>query len=162
MSDDHSDAGATEHEADHAELNLPRETVEEQIRTSEDIRKLPGAIDPGALALDQEEQHRSGSVKIRSPGSFCFRTPTPPRECRDHVTHAGKLRRVSRFPGIKWTAAGDGVQTNSNPYADVRARHVDKNRRDQSQAGRGKPSLTWSCEAVLTDQRSGTSVTGPR
>ena len=66
MSDDHSDVGATEHEADHAdmtddgevELNLPRETVEEQIRTSEDIRKLPGAIDPGALALDQEEQHR--------------------------------------------------------------------------------------------------------
>ena len=57
--------GATEHEADHAdmtddkevELNLPREIVEEQIRTSEDIQKLPGAIDPGAMALDQEEQH---------------------------------------------------------------------------------------------------------
>ena len=48
MSDDHSDVGATENEADHADmtddgevkLNLPRETVEEQIRTSEDIRLL--------------------------------------------------------------------------------------------------------------------------
>ena len=51
------------HEADHAdmtddELNLPRETEEEQIRTSEDIRKLPGAINPGTMALDQEERHR--------------------------------------------------------------------------------------------------------
>ena len=48
MSDDHSDMGATENEADHAdmtddgevEFNLPRETVEEQIRNSEDIRLL--------------------------------------------------------------------------------------------------------------------------
>ena len=40
------------------ELNLSRETVEEQIRTSEDIRKPPGAINPGTMALDQEERHR--------------------------------------------------------------------------------------------------------
>ena len=66
MSDDHSDVGAMEHEADHAditddgevELNLPQETVEEQIRTSEDIRKLPGAINPGTMALDLEARHR--------------------------------------------------------------------------------------------------------
>ena len=65
MCDHHSDVGATKHDAVHAdmtddgevELNLPRETVEEQIRTSEDIRKLPGAIGPDAMALDQEERH---------------------------------------------------------------------------------------------------------
>ena len=62
MSDDYPDVGATEHEADHAdmaddgevELNLLRETVEEQIRTSEGIRKHPGAIDLGTMALDQK------------------------------------------------------------------------------------------------------------
>ena len=64
MSDDHSDVEAAEHEADHAdmiddgELDLPRETVEEQIRTSEDIQKLPGAFNPCTMALDQEERHR--------------------------------------------------------------------------------------------------------
>ena len=66
MSDDHADVGAMEHEADHAamtddgevELNLPREVVEEQGRTHEDIRKPPGAINPGTMALDQEERHR--------------------------------------------------------------------------------------------------------
>ena len=40
------------------ELNLPRETVEELIRTSEEIRKLAGAIHLGTMALDQEEEHR--------------------------------------------------------------------------------------------------------
>ena len=61
MSDDHSDVGAMEHEADHADttddgevkLNLPWEKVEEQVRTSEDIRKPPGAINPGKMALDR-------------------------------------------------------------------------------------------------------------
>ena len=34
------------------ESNLPRETVEEQIRTSENIRKLPGVINLGMMVLD--------------------------------------------------------------------------------------------------------------
>ena len=55
------------------------------------------------------------------------------------------------FPGLGGQLPGDGAQTNLNPYVDVRARHVNQNRRDQSQADRGGQSLTWSPEAVLTD-----------
>ena len=59
-------------------LNLPRETVELQIRTSEDIPKLPGAIIPGTMALDQEKRrrleppnrngHDTSILELRSPG----------------------------------------------------------------------------------------------
>ena len=59
-----------------------------------------------------------------------FGAPTAPTECRNRVTHAGERHRDC--PGIGGQLLGDGTQTNSNPYADVRAR------------------LTWSPDAVLT------------
>ena len=38
-----------------------------------------------------------------------------------------------------------------NPYADVRARHIDPDRRDKPYAGCGEQDLAWSPDAVLTD-----------
>ena len=61
------------------------------------------------------------------------------------------LERHRDFPGLGAQLLGDGAQTNLNPYADVRARHIDQNRRDQSQASRGGPDRSWSPEDVLTD-----------
>ena len=130
MSDDHSNVGASEeHEADPAgmtddgevELKLPQEVVEEQVRPREDIRKPTRAINPGMMALDQEERHRfeppNGArskwprhglplPRIRSPGSDLFGTPTAPTECRGRDTHVGGLRKEPGFPGLRWTLAG--------------------------------------------------------
>ena len=132
--------GATDHESDHADmtddgevvLNLPQETVEQQIRTSEDIRKLPGANDQGARALDQEERHRfeppngarskwprhrlplSSILEPRSPGEFGadrlgFGVPGPfVSELQQRRQGAGivsPMRVVPGFPGFRWTAA---------------------------------------------------------
>ena len=181
MSDDHSDVGAMEHEADHAdmtdngevELNLPLETVEEQLRTSEDTRKPPGAINPGTMALDLEERHRfepgarskwprhglplPSILAPRSPGTGAtanvgesgadrrgFGVPCPfvpelqqGRQSAGIVSPARvDLERHQDIQGLGEQLPGDGTQTNSNPYTDVRTRHIDQNRRDQSQASR--------------------------
>ena len=61
------------------------------------------------------------------------------------------LERHRYFPGLGGQLPGDGAQTNSNPYADVWARHINQNRWDQSQASHGGPDLTWSPKAVLTN-----------
>ena len=67
----------------------------------------------------------------------------------------------SGFPGLGGQLLGDGTQTNSNPYADVWARHIDQNLRDQFHASSGGPDPTWSPDAVLTDTVS-TSTAEPR
>ena len=65
MSDDHSDVGAwEEREANpgnvtgdgEVELNLPREVMEEQDQSREDIRESPGATASGATAMSREER----------------------------------------------------------------------------------------------------------
>ena len=67
-------------------------------------------------------------------------------------THAGGLRKEPGFRGPRWTAAGRwDTTTNADPYADVQARHIDQDRWDKPQAGRGGQDLTWSPDAVLTD-----------
>ena len=38
-----------------------------------------------------------------------------------------------------------------DPYADVRARNIDLDRRERSQAGHGRPEPTWSPDAALMD-----------
>ena len=62
MSDDHSEVGASEEHKGrphgHDRLNLPREVMEEQVRPREDIRKPPGGIKLGTIALGQEKRHR--------------------------------------------------------------------------------------------------------
>ena len=57
MSDDHSDPADMTNDGE-VELNLPREVVEEQVLPREDIQKPPGAINPGTIAIGQEERHR--------------------------------------------------------------------------------------------------------
>ena len=61
------------------------------------------------------------------------------------------LERHRNSLGLCGQLLGDGTQTNLNPYTDIWVRHVDQNRRDQSQASCGGPDLTWSLDAVLTD-----------
>ena len=152
--------------------------------THEDIRKPPGAINLGTMALDQEERHRfephNGArskgprhglplpsiLEPRSPGTGAtanvgesgadqrgFGAPGSIfSEFQQRRQSAGietpmrvDLGRHRDFPGLGGQLLGDGTQTNSNPYADVRARHIDQDRRDQPQAGRGGQ------DAVLTD-----------
>ena len=119
MSDDHSDVGAMEHEADHADMTDDGEV--KLVWTSEDIRKPPGAINPGTMALDRVfwslvvqgwelrriwvNPERIGE-DLESRVRFFFRAPTAPTECQDRVTHAGGLRKAPGFPGLRWTAAG--------------------------------------------------------
>ena len=54
------------------------------------------------------------------------------------------------FPGLGGQLLGDGTQTNSNPYADVRVRHIYPDQWDQPHAGRGRQDLIWSPDAFLT------------
>ena len=61
------------------------------------------------------------------------------------------LEKNRDFPGPGGQLLGDGTQFDSNPYADVRARHVEPDRRDQPQANCDRQNLTWSQDAVLVD-----------
>ena len=62
------------------------------------------------------------------------------------------LERNRDFPGPGGQLLGDGTQFDSNPYTDVRARHIDPDRWDQQpHANRGGQDLTWSPDAALMD-----------
>ena len=195
MSDDHSDVGVSaEHEADavdmtndgEVELNLPREVVEEQVRPREDIRKPPGAINPGTIAIGQEERHRFeppngarskwprhglplpsileprspvtgatanvGGSGADRPGPDFFRSFNKRRQSAGVETPTRvDLERNRDFPGPGGQLLGDGTQFDSNPYADVRARHIDPDRWNQPHANRGGQDPTWSPDAALMD-----------
>ena len=58
------------------------------------------------------------------------------------------LERHRDFPSLGGQLSGDGAQTNSNPYADGRARHII---RIDGTSLRLAVDLTWSPKAVLTD-----------
>ena len=70
------------------------------------------------------------------------------------------LERNRDFPGPGGQLLGDGTQFDSNPYADVRTRHIDPDRWNQPHANRGGHDLTWSPDAALMDTVS-TSTAGP-
>ena len=73
MSDDHSDPADMTNDGE-VELNLPREVVEEQVLPREDIRKPPGAINPGTIAIGQEERHRfepPNGARSNGPDTNC-------------------------------------------------------------------------------------------
>ena len=62
------------------------------------------------------------------------------------------LERNRDFPGPGGQLLEDGTQFDSNPYTDVRARHIDPDRWDQQpHANRGGQDLTWSPDAALMD-----------
>ena len=138
MSDDYSDVGASEkHEADHAnmtddgdvELNLPLEVlVEEQVRTREDIRKPPGAINPGVMALDTEERHRFEPPNVarskwprhRLPNPSILEPRSPGTGATANVGESGANRRGfglrsprSDFFGTQQRRQSGGVETPS-------------------------------------------------
>ena len=158
------------------ELNLPWEVVEEQVQSREDIRKPPGVINPGTMALGQEEQYRfeplhgarskwprhglplqsileprspgmGDSANVGESGADRRRFGAPGlifSEFQQRRQSAGRvdLERNRDFPGLGGQLLGDGTQINSNPYADVRARHIDPDRRDHPHAGLGGQDLT--------------------
>ena len=72
-------------------------------------------------------------------------------ECRVETSTWVDLERNRDFPGAGGQLLGDGTQFDSNPYTNVRARHIDPDRRDQPHANRDGQDLTWSPDAVLTD-----------
>ena len=152
--------------------------MEEQVRPREDIRKPPGAINPSTIAIGQEEQHwfeppngaRSkwprhglplpspvtgatanvGGSGADRPGPDFFVVSTSADRVLESPTRVD-LERNRDFPGPGGQLLGDGTQFDSNPYADVRARHIDPDRWDQPHANRGGQNLTWSPNAALMD-----------